>query len=104
MITVSSNEISEKTKLNLAIILRKKKVLKIEKEIKELREWKVVLRVELRKAISEENNQQIVNITELIGQNNKEIKEKNQEITDIVKGIQRRYIRLLDIRIESGGI
>ena len=96
MITVSASEINETTKLKLAIIVKRKEVLRVEKEIQELKEWRIVIKVELERAKIEENSQQIVRITEVLEENKYEIRRKREERVGILRSIQKRLLRLLE--------
>lgn len=101
MITIGSSDISESTKLQLAITFKKRELLNIEKDIKQLREKRKAHQISLDKARTKENIRHIESITKQIKQTRSEIKEKHLIVINILKSIQRRYIRLQYIKREG---
>lgn len=101
MIVIENSEIKETTKLKLAIIVKEKEVLRVEEVIKRLKERKAVLRERLREATIEENNQQVEQIYQQIRENKNETDREEVRRIELLKAIQRRYLRLLDLKIEK---
>ena len=101
MIVIENSEIKETTKLKLAIIVKEKEVLRVEEVIKRLKERKAVLRERLREATIEENNQQVERIYQQIRENKNETDREEVRRIELLKAIQRRYLRLLDLKIEK---
>ena len=98
MITIGSSDIKESTKLQLAITLKKRELLNINKDIKQLKEERKVIQTSLNKTRTKENTSQRERLTEQIEQITSEIKGKTLKINNILKGIHKRFIRLQNIK------